>query len=65
MYNDLTQNKDEISKEIAMKKFLGFTEEDININNKRLEKETLFKAELKYKTGKIETTGNLYTEKSE
>jgi len=63
MYNDITANHDEISKEMAMKKYLGFTEIEIEENNKKREKEAMFNAELKYKAAKIETGGNPYVVK--
>ena len=61
-YKIMTGDNPEISKELAMKKCLGYTDTDIIENNKRVEKEQLFAASLKRHSANIEATGNPHQE---
>ena len=59
-YGIMTNEHPEISKELAMKKCLGYSDADIDENNKRVEKEKLFAAYLTRIGGNVEATGNPY-----
>lgn len=50
-------DRDELSKTLAMKKYLGYTDEEILENNKELVKEAMFNAALEFYAGKIAEEG--------
>lgn len=50
-------DRDELSKTLAMKKYLGYTDEEILENNKELVKEAMFNAALEFYAGKISEEG--------
>lgn len=57
-YNTMLDNHEEISKELAMKKCLGWTDLEIKENNRKVEEETLKKAALERKVANISSSGN-------
>lgn len=54
---DLIATHEEFSKELAMKKFLNMTEKEIEENNKRVEKEKMFMAQIERKNLNISEHG--------
>ena len=54
---DLLSNHEEFSKELAMKKFLNMSETEIEDNNRRVEKEKLFMAQIERKQANISEHG--------
>lgn len=60
-YDTVTDNHQEISKELAMMKYLDYSEDDIRKNRKWKESEEMWLASLEYKTNKIKETGNPFT----
>lgn len=50
-------DRDELSKTLAMKKYLGYTDEEILENNKQLVKEAMFNSALEFYAGKIAEEG--------
>ena len=50
-------DRDELSKTLAMKKYLGYTDEEILENNKELVKEAMFNSALEFYAGKIAEEG--------
>ncbi len=54
---DLLATHEEFSKELAMKKFLNMTEKEIEENNKRVEKEKMFMAQIERKQQNISQHG--------
>ncbi len=57
-YDIITKDHPELSKEVAMKQCLGYTEEDIRENAEHVEKEMIRKALNEKKVANIATTGN-------
>ena len=55
---DLLAGHDEFSKELAMKKFMNMTEAEIEENNKRVEKERMFSAQIERKQANINEHGS-------
>ncbi len=55
---DLLAGHDEFSKELAMKKFMNMTEAEIEDNNKRVEKERMFSAQIERKQANINEHGS-------
>lgn len=50
-------DREELSHTLAMKKYLGYTDEDILENNKQLVKEAMFNAAIEYYQSKMSETG--------
>lgn len=59
-YSTVVGDHEEMSKELAMVKYLGWSEDDLKKNREYKEKEMLWMASLKHKADKIEKTGNPY-----
>lgn len=55
---DLMANHEEFSKELAMMRFLDMTEEEIEENNRRVEKERLFQAQIERKAQNVSEHGS-------
>lgn len=55
---DLLANHEEFSKELAMKRFLGMTEQDIEDNNRRILQEKMFMSQLERKQSNIQDHGS-------
>lgn len=57
-YDIITKEHEELSKTMAMENILGYSVEQINLNNKRVEEELLRMASIKRKVANIESNGN-------
>ena len=61
-YDIVTKDHPEFSREMAMQKYLGFTDDEIMKNRKKLEEETHYMSALKQQAANIEKNGNPYNQ---
>jgi len=59
-YNKVTENHEEISKTLAQKKYLNWSDEEVSENRRMVEEEAIFAASVEKKKANIGTTGNPY-----